>query len=232
MGVSHAKSVAYLNQSHGQAQVARRQFYEKQQKIHLAHKRRKSFQEMWRAFQAHHDSPTPSGLSPRKMVFRRDLLRRGLLLSKDGMAMHAKEFFKRQETTACDIETRSIRRGSRPPPIEGTDLQYGHPNFRLSDLAHGEPIGTKFGEVVRYGSRYTYRVRVGSGVFVDHHKTMQLFPHELDLPGTHCPRVVCRGSLLVLCRTTLGAMGSTHCTRFWGCRQEQHAAIPWVITPG
>ena len=81
-------------------------------------------------------------------------------------------------------------------------------------------------------SQDTYRVKVGSGVFVDQHKTTQLFPHDLDLRGTHCPRVVGRGSLLVLCRTALGAVGSIHCTRTWGCRQEQHAAIPGVITPG
>ena len=101
MGVSHAKSVAYLNRSNGQAQVARRQSCEKLQKIHLVHKRWNSFEEMWRAFKAHHNTPTASGLSPCKIVFRRDLLQRGLPLSNDEMAMNGNEFFKRQETTAC-----------------------------------------------------------------------------------------------------------------------------------
>ena len=40
MGIRHAKSVAYLSGSHGRAEVAGRQLYEKLRKIHLTNKRR------------------------------------------------------------------------------------------------------------------------------------------------------------------------------------------------
>ena len=52
---------------------------------------------MWPALKAHHDTPTPGGLSPHQVLFGRDPLGRGLPLSGDGMAMDAKEFFARQE---------------------------------------------------------------------------------------------------------------------------------------
>ena len=58
---------------------------------------------MWPALKAHHDTPTPAGLSPHQVLFGRDPLGRGLPLSGDGMAMDAKEFFARQEATARDI---------------------------------------------------------------------------------------------------------------------------------
>ena len=40
MGICHAKSVAYLSRSNGQAEVAGRQLFEKLRKIHLGNKRR------------------------------------------------------------------------------------------------------------------------------------------------------------------------------------------------
>ena len=58
---------------------------------------------MWPALKAHHDTPTPGGLSPHQILFSRDPLGRGLSLSGDGMEMEAKEFFERQETTAREI---------------------------------------------------------------------------------------------------------------------------------
>ena len=103
MGIRHAKSVAYLSQSNGRAEVAGRQLFEKLRKIHLANSRRNWFEEMWPALKAHHDTPTPGGLSPHQILFGRDPLGWGLPLSGDGMAMDAKEFFARQEATARDI---------------------------------------------------------------------------------------------------------------------------------
>ena len=103
MGIRHCKSVAYLSRSNGRAEVARRQLFEKLRKIHLGNPRRNWFDEMWPALKAHHDTPTPGGLSPHQTLFGRDPLGRGLPLSGDGMAMDAKEFFARQEATARDI---------------------------------------------------------------------------------------------------------------------------------
>ena len=46
MEIRHAKSVADLRQSDGQAEVAGRQLFEKLRKIHLTNKRRNWFEEM------------------------------------------------------------------------------------------------------------------------------------------------------------------------------------------
>ena len=91
MGIRHAKSVAYLSRSNGRAEVAGRQLFEKLRKIHISSPRRNWFEEMWPALKAHHDTPTPGGLSPHQILFGRDTLGRGPPLSGDGMAMDAKE---------------------------------------------------------------------------------------------------------------------------------------------
>ena len=64
MGIRQAQSVAYLSRSNGRAEVAGRQLFEKLRKIHITNPRRNWFEEMWPALKAHHDTPTPGGLSP------------------------------------------------------------------------------------------------------------------------------------------------------------------------
>ena len=76
MGIRHAKSVAYLSQSNGRAEVAERQLFEKLRKIHITNPLRNWFEEMWPALKAHHDTPTPGGLSPHQILFGRDPLGR------------------------------------------------------------------------------------------------------------------------------------------------------------
>ena len=61
-----------------------RQLFEKLRKIHLQHKRRNWFEEMWSALKAHDDTPTPGGLSPHQILFGRDPVGRGLPLSSEG----------------------------------------------------------------------------------------------------------------------------------------------------
>ena len=68
MGIRHAKSVAYLRRSYGRAEVAGRQLFEKLRKIHITNPCRNWFEEMWPALKAHHDSPTPGGLSPQQIL--------------------------------------------------------------------------------------------------------------------------------------------------------------------
>ena len=89
MGIRHAKSVAYRSRSNGRAEVAGRQLFEKLRKIHITNPRRNWFEEMWPALKAHHDTPTPGGLSPHQILFGRDPLGRGPPLFGDGMAMDA-----------------------------------------------------------------------------------------------------------------------------------------------
>ena len=73
MGISHAKSVAYLSRSNGRAEVAGRQLFEKLRKIHITNPRWNWFEEMWPALKAHHDTPTPGGLSPHQREYTRGI---------------------------------------------------------------------------------------------------------------------------------------------------------------
>ena len=142
MGIRHAKSVAYLSRSNGRTEVAERQLFEKLRKIHLTNKHRNWFEEMWPALKAHHDTPTLGGLSPHQILFGSDPLGRGLPLSGEGMAMDAKEFFERQETTARDIrqqlEKEHAVRAKTAPKSAAHTFRAGDPVWVLRP----RPIGT------------------------------------------------------------------------------------------
>ena len=143
MGIRHAKSVAYLRRSNGRAEVAGRQLFEKLRKIHITNPRRNWFEEMWPALKAHHDTPTPGGLSPHQILFGRDPLGRGLPLSGDGMAMDAKEFFARQEQTARDIrqqlEKEHAERQKSAPSSTAQKFRGGRPGVGDQTPPHGHP---------------------------------------------------------------------------------------------
>ena len=132
MGIRHAKSVAYLSRSNGRAEVAGRQLFGKLRKIHITNPRRNWFEEMWPALKAHHDTPTPGGLSPHQILFGRDPLGRGLPLSGDGMAMDAKEFFARQEATARDIRQQLKK--------EHAERQKSAPSSTAQKFRVGDPV--------------------------------------------------------------------------------------------
>ena len=132
MGIRHDKSVAYLSRSNGRAEVAGRQLFEKLRKIHITNPRRNWFEEMWPALKADHDTPTPGGLSPHQILFGRDPLGRGLPLSGDGMAMDAKEFFARQDTTARDIRQQLEK--------EHAERQKSAPSSTAQKFRVGDPV--------------------------------------------------------------------------------------------
>ena len=191
MGIRHAKSVAYLSRSNGRAEVAGRQLFEKLRKIHITNPRRNWFEEMWPALKAHHDTPTPGGLSPHQILFGRDPLGRGLPLSGDGMAMDAKEFFARQEQTARDIrqqlEKEHAERQKSAPSSTAQKFRVGDPVW----VIRPRPMGTHRtktwftpGEVVRRIGEDTYRIKVGHGQFRERHES-QLRVREPDLRGRH-----------------------------------------------
>ena len=178
MGIRHAKSVAYLSRSNGRAEVAGRQLFEKLRKIHITNPRRNWFEEMWPALKAHHDTPTPGGLSPHQFLFGRDRLGRGLPLSGDGMAMDAKEFFARQEATARDIrqqlEKEHAERQKSAPSSTAQRFRVGDPVW----VIRPRPMGTHRtktwftpGEVVRRIREDTDRIKVGHGQFRERHES-------------------------------------------------------------
>ena len=191
MGIRHAKSVAYLSRSNGRAEVAGRQLFEKLRKIHITNPRRNWFEEMWPALKAHHDTPTPGGLSPHQILFGRDPLGRGLPLSGDGMAMDAKEFFAPQEQTARDIrqqlEKEHAERQKSAPSSTAQKFRVGDPVW----VTRTRPIGTHRtktwftpGGVVRRIGEDTYHIKVGHGQFRERHVS-QLRVREPDLRGQH-----------------------------------------------
>ena len=125
MGIRHANSVAYLSRSNGRGEVAGRQLFVKMRKIHLTNKRCKWFEEMWPALKGHHGTPTPGGLSPHQILFRRDPL------SGDGMAIDAKLFFAQQETTARvirqQLEKEHTERAKTAPKSTAHRFRVGEP---------------------------------------------------------------------------------------------------------
>ena len=191
MGIRHAKSVAYLSRSNGRAEVAGRQLFEKLRKIHITNPRRNWFEEMWPALKAHHDTPTPGGLSPHQILFGGNPLGRGLPLSGDGMAMDAKEFFARQEQTARDVrqqlEEEHAERQKSAPSSTAQKFRVGDPVW----VIRPRPMGTHStktwftpGEVVRRIGEDTYRIKVGHGQFRERRES-QLRVREPDLRGQH-----------------------------------------------
>ena len=191
MGIRHAKSVAYLSRSNGRAEVAGRQLFEKLRKIHITNKRRNWFEEMWPALKAHHDTPTPVGLSSHEILFGRDPLGRGLPLSDGGIAIDAKEFFARQETTARKVrqhlEKEHAVRAKTGSKSTAQKFEVGDPVWVLRP----RPMGTHRtktwftpGEVVRRIGEDTYRIKVGRGQFRERHES-QLLAREPDIRGKH-----------------------------------------------
>ena len=143
------------------------------------------------ALKAHHDTPTPSGSSPRQILFGLDPLGRGLPLSGEGMAIDAKEFFERQETTAREIrqqlEKEHAVRAKSTPKSAPHSFRVGDPVWVLRPW----PMGTHRtkawftpGVVVRRLGEDTYRLKAGLGQFRKQHES-QLRPHEPDVRGKH-----------------------------------------------
>ena len=191
MGIRHTKSVTYLSRSNGRAEVAGGQLFEKLRKIHLSNPRRNWFEEMWPALKAHHDTPTPGGLSPHQILFGRDHLGRGPPLSGEGMAMDAKEFFARQEATERDIRQQlekehAVRQKSAPSSTAQ--------KFRVGDpvwVIRPRPMGTHrtktwftSREVVHRIGEDTYGIKVGHRQFWERHES-QVRVQEPDLRGQH-----------------------------------------------
>ena len=113
--------------------MAGRQLIEKLRKIHITNPPQNWFEEMWPALKAHHDTPSPGGLSPHQILFGRDPLGREFPLSGDGMAMDAKEFFARQEQPARDVRQQLEK--------EHAERQKSAPSSTAQKFRVGDPCG-------------------------------------------------------------------------------------------
>ena len=191
MGIRHANSVAYLSRSNGRAEVAGKRLFDRLRRIHLTSKHRNRFEEMWLALEAHHDTPTASGLSPHQILFGRDPLGWGLPLSGDGMAMDATEFFVRQKTTALEICQQLEKEHAVPaktaPQSAARKSGVGDPVW----VWRPRPMGTQrtknwftCGKVVCRIGEDPYRIKVGPKQFRERHER-QLRSREPDVRCKH-----------------------------------------------
>ena len=103
MGVRDARILAYHSQSNGRAEVAGCQLFEQLKKLHLKHPGRNWPTSMWRAIQAYHHLPTPSGYSPHQILFGRDLLEQGVQWATPGKALDSEEFMANVEEMAAKV---------------------------------------------------------------------------------------------------------------------------------
>ena len=103
IGVRHARTVAYHSQSNGRAEVAGRQLFEQLKKLHLERPSLNWLTSMWRAIQAYHDLPTPSGCSPHQILFGRDRIEQGLPWATLEEAVDCEEFMANAEEMAAKV---------------------------------------------------------------------------------------------------------------------------------
>ena len=147
-------------------------------KIHLTRKRRNSFEEMWPALKAHHDAPSPGWLSPHKILLGREPLGRGLPLSGEGRGTDAQEFFKRQDTTAREIEQQLEKEHAMRAKTAPRSAAH---KFRVGDpvrVLRPQPMGTHRtntwfgpGEEVRRTGEHNYHIKVGPEQLRERHES-------------------------------------------------------------
>ena len=104
MGIRHAKTVAYHSQSNGRAEVAGRQTFGKFRQLHIDELGRNWYNSLWRVIQAYHDLSGPAGLSPHRILFRRDRVSRALLWLNHGkVARDANAMIAEPDDTAARV---------------------------------------------------------------------------------------------------------------------------------
>ena len=103
MGVHHARTVAYHSKSNGRAEVAGCELFEELKKLHLERPGGNWLTCMWRAIQAYHDLPTPSGYSRCQILFGRDRIEQGLSWATPGKALDCEEIMANAEQMAAKV---------------------------------------------------------------------------------------------------------------------------------
>ena len=191
MGVRHATSVAHLSRSNGQAEVAGRRVLERLRKLHMENQKKNWFREMWRAIQAYHHLPKPSGLSPHEILFTRDRLSCSLPWYTTGLAKDAVQAFKAAEDTAKlvkdALEKEHAKRQDKTPKGPVTSFNVGGHFW----VERPRPLGTHLtktwyipGNIAKRVGPNTFLVQTGPSQFKTRHQT-QLKDRDPDIPGKH-----------------------------------------------
>ena len=104
MDIRHAKTMAYHGRSDSRAEVAGRQTFGTFRQLHIKEPERNSFHSLWRVFQAFHDLPGPTGLSPNRISFLRNRVSRTLPLMNHGkVARDADAMMSEADATAAKV---------------------------------------------------------------------------------------------------------------------------------
>ena len=119
MGIRHAKTVTYHSRSNGWAEVAGRQMFERFRQLHIDEPGRNWYNSLWRALQAYHELPGPTGLSPHGILFLRDRVSRTLRWLNHGkVARDANAMMAEADDSAakgCKALRTSMTRGPSTP---------------------------------------------------------------------------------------------------------------------
>ena len=70
---------------------------------------------MWRAIQAYHDLPSPSGYSSRQIPFGRDQIGQGLPWATQGNAVDCEDFMANAEEMAAKVTGRLAKEQEKRP---------------------------------------------------------------------------------------------------------------------
>ena len=191
MGVRHAISVAQLARSNGPAKVAGRQALERLCKLHLEIPKKNWFREMWRAIQAYHDLPTPSGLFSHQALFTRDRLSHSLPWYTTGLPKDAVEALKEAEDTAKlvkeALENEHAKRQDKTPKGPVTCFKVrGHVSVERPRClsSHRTKTWCTLDKIAKRVGPSTFLIQTGPSQFKTRSET-QLKDRVPDITGKH-----------------------------------------------
>ena len=191
MGVRHAPGVAYHSRSSGRAEVAGRQVFEQLKKLHLGRPGRSWLTNMWRAIQAYHDLPTPSGYSPHQILFGGNRIEQGLPWATPGKGLNCEEFMANAEEMAAKVPKALTSGREKRPHYQGKVLVT---KYKVGDTVwlerpskvseHRQATYYGLAAVQKRLGEDTYTLKVEERLYRDRHHS-QMKPRIPDPGGKH-----------------------------------------------
>ena len=146
---------------------------------------------IWRAIQAYHDLPTPSGYTPHQILFRRDRITQDLLWANPAKARDCQEFMANAEEMAAEVtealtkENQKCVQYQEKAPV--AKYHVGHAVWLECPLnlsEHRQTINYVAAEVPKWLSEDTYTLKVGERLFQGQNHTQEK-PGVPDPGGRH-----------------------------------------------
>ena len=190
-GCTACRSVAHLSRSDGRAEGAGCQVFVRLCKLHLENPKKSWFREMWRAIQAYHNLPTPSGLCTHQNLLPRDRLSGSLPWYTTGLAKDAVDVFKRAKDTAKlvkdTLEKEHAKRQDKTPKGPVTSIKVGgHDWLKRPRPLGSHPTKTWYtpGTIAKRVCPSTVLVQTGPSQFKTRQET-QVKDRVPDITGKH-----------------------------------------------